>query len=56
MPLIGRLYRAMRAHLREVTWTALLIALALHVAVCWSLLALAGERELVGWDAFRITT
>ncbi|GAB2628911.1 potassium channel family protein [Novilysobacter erysipheiresistens] len=52
MPLIGRLYRAVRAHLREVTWTALLTALALHVALCWALLALAGERELVGWDAF----
>lgn len=52
MPLIGHLYRVLRAHLRQVTWTVLLSALALHVAVSWALLALAGEAELLGWGAF----
>lgn len=52
MPLIGRLYRAMRAHLRKVTWSVLLTAMTLHVALCWLLLAWAGEAELTGWDAF----
>lgn len=52
MPLIGHLYRLLRAHLRQVTWTVLLTALALHVAVSWTLLAWAGEVELLGWEAF----
>ncbi len=52
MPLIGHLYRALRVHLRRVSWTVLLAALALHVGISWALLAWAGEAGLLGWDVF----
>lgn len=52
MPLIGRLYRVLRVHLRDITWTVLLVALALHVVACWVLLAWARETGLVGWETF----
>lgn len=52
MPLLARLYSAIRVHLREISWMALLVALVLHVATSWALLAAAGEAELTAPGAF----
>ena len=52
MFVLGRLIRALRQHVRRVSWGVVLAALALHMAGTWLLLAWAGEAKLLGSDAF----
>jgi voltage-gated potassium channel len=52
MFVLGRLVRALRAHVRRVSWGVVVAAFALHMGVTWALLAAAGEAKLLGFDAF----
>lgn len=52
MFVLGRLVRALRAHVRRLSWAMLVGALLAHMLGAWALLALAGEAELLGVDAF----
>lgn len=52
MILLGRLMRAVRTHVRRVSWGAVFAALLLHMVGTWLLLAAAGESKLLGFDAF----
>lgn len=52
MFVLGRVVRALRAHLRRLSWTVLVGALLAHMLGAWALLALAGEAKLLGADAF----
>ncbi len=52
MIVIGKLFRSLRGHLRRISWGVVALALALHMAGTWLLLAWAGEAKLLGWDSF----
>lgn len=52
MIVIGKLFRSLRGHLRRISWTVVVAALALHMAGTWLLMSWAGEEKLLGWDAF----
>lgn len=50
--LFSKLIRAVRKHLSEVSWLAIIALVLLHAGLSWSLLALAGESALVSLDSF----
>jgi len=50
--LFGKLIRAIRKHLSEVSWFAIIALTLLHAGLSWLLLTLAGERELVSPESF----
>jgi len=52
MIVLGRVYRSLRRHIRQVSWGVLFATLLLHMLGTWALLALAGESKLVGLDAW----
>jgi voltage-gated potassium channel len=52
MFVLGRVARALRAHLRRLSWAMLVVALLAHMLGAWALLAAAGEAKLLGVDAF----
>lgn len=52
MIVLGRVYRSLRRHIRQVSWGVLFTTLLLHMLGTWALLALAGESKIVGLDAW----
>lgn len=52
MIVLGRVFRSLRQHIRRVSWGAVFLAFLVHMFATWTLLALAGETELVAWTVF----
>lgn len=52
MWVLGRLSRALARHVRRVSWLALVLAMLAHALLSWTLLALAGERDLIAGESF----
>lgn len=50
--IFGKLVRAIRKHLSQVSWFAIIAMVVMHAAISWLLLTLAGETHLVSYDAF----
>lgn len=50
--MFNKLIRVIRKHLNEVSWTSIIGLVILHAGLSYSLLALAGEAELVHPDSF----
>ena len=50
--LFGKLVRAIRKHLTEVSWLSIIGLVLLHAMLSWLLLALAGEQDLINIESF----
>ena len=50
--LFGKLIRAIRKHLTEVSWLSIIALVVLHAGLSWLLLTLVGESKLTNPESF----